>query len=89
MTFDPVKTQYDYILIKPPNPCCLWSGKIEVSAFPMKRPHLLCDLENACALDLAQDLLEIGLAAPVIFFFGQMISGFDEKWFPLPVQQMD
>lgn len=68
MTFDPVKTQYDYTLIKPPNPCCLWRGRIEASAFRMKRQHLLCDLENACTLALAQDSLEIGLAAAVLFF---------------------
>lgn len=52
----------------------------------MKWEHLFSDLENA-SFALAKDSVEIGLAT--IFVFGQMISGFDEKWFPLVFQQMD
>lgn len=38
-------------------------------------------------LCLGRGVGEIGLAT--VFVFGQMISGFDEKWFPLVFQQMD
>lgn len=50
------------------------------ASWPRKRLH---------RSPLAKESVEIGLAPVFFLFFGQMISGFDEEWFPLPLQQMD